>query len=138
MLAVDFGERRVGTAICEADEAFAVPLVTLDRRSDAQVITELAKIVEAEGIETLVVGEPRRLDGSRGDAAERARSFASKLAGKTGLPIVLVDEVLTSREAESRLREAGVDFRRDPGRVDAVAAQILLEETIARRRRSAK
>ena len=136
MLAIDFGERRVGTAICDPDETFAIPLLTLERRNDSQVVAELAELARSEGVETLLLGEPRRMDGSRGAAADRAASVARKLGEATGLPVVLVDEGLTSREAESRLREAGVDIRTQPGRVDAVAAQILLEDTIARRRRA--
>jgi putative Holliday junction resolvase len=79
-----------------------------------------------------VVGEPRKLDGSRGPAAERARRFGERLAGLTGLPLELVDEALTSVEAAERLRAAGVDPRRHPERLDATAAQILLQEALDR------
>jgi putative Holliday junction resolvase len=113
----------------------AMPLVTLERQSDAQVISELLRLADEECVELIVVGEPRRLDGSRGDAAHRAESFADKLQRATALPYLLVDESLTSREAERRLREAGIDYRKQPGKVDALAAQILLEEVLASRLR---
>jgi putative Holliday junction resolvase len=134
ILAIDLGEKRVGVAISTDDESVVLPLATLQRRNDVQVISELAEIIAREKVTRLVVGEPRRADGTRGGAAQRAASFARKLSRSTNLPCVLVDESLTSREAEQRLRDAGIDPRRDPGRVDAVAAQLLLEEAISSRR----
>jgi putative Holliday junction resolvase len=129
-LGIDFGEKRIGLAISEG--ALAVPLLTLKRRDDRSALEEIAGIVRREGVERLVVGEPRKLDGSRGPAAERARRFGERLAGLTGLPLELVDEALTSVEAAERLRAAGVDPRRHPERLDATAAQILLQEALDR------
>jgi putative Holliday junction resolvase len=129
-LAIDFGERRVGIAVSDPSGQISMPLATIERQSDSQVIAELAKIASEKRIELMVVGEPRRLDGSVGEAARRAASFAEKLQLETGLPYLLVNESLTSREAERRLREAGIDPRKQPGRVDALAAQILLDEVL--------
>ena len=133
-LGIDFGERRIGMAVSDAEATLATPLGTLTRKDDASVIRQLLKIVGDERIEALVIGEPRRLDGSRGDAAERVAAFAGKLARSAGLPYELVDEVHTSVEAGERLRDAGVDTRRHPERIDAVAAQIILQEALDRRR----
>lgn len=134
ILGIDFGERRVGVAISDAEASAATPFTTLPRKDDHSLIKDLLGIVRDEGIAALVVGEPRRLDGTRGDAAERAAAFARKLSDATGLPCELVDEVLTSVEARERLRDAGVDLRRHPERVDSVAAQIILQEALDRRR----
>lgn len=134
ILGIDFGERRIGVAISDAEGALSTPLLTLPRKDDASALQGLLEIVKAEGIEALVVGEPRRLDGSRGSAAERAAAFADKLAQAAGLPCELVDEALTSVAARERLRDAGVDTRRHPERIDAVAAQIILQEALDRRR----
>ena len=132
-LAIDFGERRVGVAISDPSGRISLPLATLERQNDAQVIDNLAEIVRDQGVELIVIGEPRRLDGSRGDAAARVASFARKLQGTIALPYLLVDETLTSREAERRLRQAGIDPRKSPEKVDALAAQILLEEVLEQR-----
>ena len=132
-LGIDFGSRRIGLALSDEQGRLAVPLETLARTSDRAAIAAIERLVRREGIERLVVGEPLRLDGRRGDAARRAARFASKLEAATGLPVELVDESLTSVEAEARLREAGVDPRRHPERVDAVAAQIVLQESLDRR-----
>jgi putative Holliday junction resolvase len=133
LLAVDFGTKRIGLAL--AHGGVAVPLATLARKSDAEAVAAIAALAREEGVTALVVGEPRRLDGSAGDAALRARAFAKKLGEATRLPCALVDEALTSHAAEERLREAGVDPRRHPERVDQMAALLLLEETLAREAR---
>jgi putative pre-16S rRNA nuclease len=129
-LGIDFGERRIGLAISDEEGRVAVPLSTLRRTSDRAAIAELLAIAAREGVGALVVGEPVNLDGSRGPAAERARSFAARLGRKSGLPWSLVNESLTTVEAAERLRAAGVDPRREPGRLDALAAQILLQEAL--------
>lgn len=135
-LAVDFGEKRIGLAISDPEGRVAVPLRTLRRESDKAAIREIAEIARREGVERLVVGEPLALDGTRGEAAERAGRFARRLAAATGLELELVDESLTSMEAERRLRAAGVDPRGHPERTDALAAQILLQEVLDQGKRN--
>ena len=130
VLGVDFGERRIGLAVSDPAGRWALPLTTVERRDDRSAVREIAEIARREEIGRLVVGEPLGLDGSAGDAAERARSFAAKLERATGLPCSLVDEALTSHEAEHRLRAAGVDPRKNRARVDEVAAQILLQDAL--------
>ncbi len=129
-LGIDFGERRIGLALSDPDGRVAVPFETLNRVSDRQAIECILEIVGREGVERLVVGEPLNLDGTSGPAAERARRFSRKLAADSGLPCEIVDESLTSVEAERRLRAAGTDPRRNPERVDALAAQILLQQVL--------
>jgi len=135
ILGIDFGARRIGIAISDEDGRVAVPHSTLERRSDAAAARAIAELARREGVGALVVGEPVNLDGTRGPAAERARAFAARLVAASALPCLLVNESLTTVEAAQRLREAGVDPRRDPGRLDAVAAQILLQEALDRRAR---
>lgn len=131
-LGVDFGERRVGVAVSDAAGRLALPLTTLERRSDRQLIGALEEIIRREGIGAVVVGDPVRLDGARGEASRRATGFARKLEAACGLPVRLVPETLTSHEARDRLRATGSDPRRHPERVDAVAAQLLLQDALDR------
>lgn len=131
-LGIDFGERRVGVAISDSEGAVSTPLLTLDRTSDRQVIERIRGIVEDEEIGALVVGEPRLLDGSLGEAAQRVQGFARKLESATGLAVHLIDEALSSHEADERLRAAGVPPRRRRAKIDEVAAQILLQEWLDR------
>ncbi len=132
-LGIDFGERRIGLAISDPDGKLAVPLTTFERRSDRQAVGRIAAIAREEGVEALVVGEPVGVEGQRGEAAERVARFATKLRHGTGLPLRLIDETLTSVEAERRLKAAGIDTRRKPERIDAAAAQILLQEALDQR-----
>jgi putative holliday junction resolvase len=129
-LGIDFGEKRIGLAISDPEGRLAVPLTTLVRRNDRSAIREIEEIARREEIGRLVLGEPVGLDGQRGEAAERVRRFGDRLAGITGLPVRLINESLTTVEAQERLRAAGIDPRREPERIDAVAAQILLQEAL--------
>ena len=131
-LGIDFGERRIGVAVSDPERTLALPRGVVERRSDRQAIGEIAALAREEGAALLVAGEPRGLDGVAGQAARRARSFAERLARATRLPLVLVDEALTSDEAARRLAAAGVGGAERRGRIDAVAAQILLQEALDR------
>lgn len=128
ILGIDFGEKRIGLAVSDPEGQLAVPLATVRRTSDSQAIRQIIEAALQQEIGLFVVGEPLNLDGSRGPAAARASSFARKLAAESGLPVEMTDETLTSVEAEERLREAGIDPRRHPEKVDATAAQILLQQ----------
>jgi len=133
-LGIDFGERRIGLALSDPEGRYAVPLTTLERSDDRTAVREIADVVAREEVAALVLGDPVNVDGRRGDASERVRRFAAKLAQATGLQPVLVPETLTTVAARERLEAAGVDVRRHPERLDATAAQILLEEALTRPR----
>jgi putative Holliday junction resolvase len=131
-LGIDFGEKRIGLAISDPAGRVAVPLTTLERRNDRSAVRQIAEIARDQGIGRLVLGEPVGLDGQRGPAAERVERFGRKLAEVTGLPLTRIDEALTTVAAAGRLREAGIDPRRQPERLDALAAQILLQDALDR------
>jgi putative Holliday junction resolvase len=134
-LGIDYGAKRIGLALSDPEGRVAVPLSTLMRKDDRSAAREIARIALREEVSRFVVGEPIGLDGARGEAAGRARRFGERLAELTGLPVEMINESLTSVEAAERLRAAGVDLRRNPERLDAVAAQILLQEALDRRDR---
>lgn len=135
-LGIDFGERRIGLAISDERNRIAVPLTVLERRNDDDAVTEIRDLAARENVARLVLGDPLGVDGTAGDAARRARSFARKLARATALPVEMVPETLTSVDAERRLQASprARGGRRRSGRaaVDAVAAQILLQEALDR------
>jgi putative Holliday junction resolvase len=133
-LGIDFGERRIGVAISDPEGSYALPSETLVRTDDAGAIRAIAEIAAREEVAWIVVGEPLRSDGSAGPPALRARKFAARLSSRCGLPVETIDETLTSREADHRLREAGVSPERRRERRDALAAQLLLQEALDRRR----
>jgi len=136
-LGIDFGERRIGLAISDPEGRFALPWRTLERTRDDDALATLVALIDEEQIESLAIGEPRRpADGATTAAARRVRRFGDRLSAASGLAVEWIDETLTSREADARLREAGVPPAKRAARRDALAAQILLQEALDRRRRS--
>ena len=134
VVALDVGDRRIGVAVSDATLTLARPVGVLQPTSletdalqlAAAEITRLA--TEEDGVSTIVVGLPRRLDGSVTDMTARVSTFAAELGSVTRLPIVLQDERLTSREAESRLAATDKDWRSRKRRLDAAAAAIILQD----------
>lgn len=131
---LDVGERRIGIAISDVTRTLARPvsvLLTSGLDGDAveRAVAELQRLAaEEDGLTALVVGLPRRLDGSPNDMTPRVEAFAAALGVRTALPVVLQDERLTSREAESRLALREKDWRARKKQLDAAAAAIILQD----------
>jgi putative Holliday junction resolvase len=133
VLAVDVGERRIGLAISDISRTLARPLRTLKVRSTGdgvdQVVAEIARLhAEEDGLSTVVVGLPIRLDGSPSEQTSRVTAFIEALRMRTAVPILTADERLSSREAESLLAERTRDWRQRKARLDAVAAAVILQD----------
>jgi putative Holliday junction resolvase len=133
VLAVDVGERRIGLAISDISRTLARPLRTLTVRSAVdgvdQVVAEIARLhAEEDGLSTVVVGLPIRLDGSSSEQTSRVTAFIEALKMRTAVPILTADERLSSREAESLLAERTRDWRQRKARLDAVAAAVILQD----------
>ena len=128
------GERRIGVAVSDATGTLATPAsvlqtASLDAGAVQLVVNELMRLIrDEEPITTIVVGLPRRLDGTATGMTPRVEAFAAALGTQTGVPIVLQDERLTSREAESRLAVREKDWRARKKRLDAAAAAIILQD----------
>ncbi|MEB2312984.1 MAG: Holliday junction resolvase RuvX [Sorangiineae bacterium] len=131
---IDLGKVRVGLAVADELGLMAHPRPFLDGRDPGRAVGELARLAVEERIELFVVGLPRTLSGAEGPPARRARRFAERLAARTGLPVELLDERLTTREAHARLREQGLDQRAARERVDSAAAAVLLQSWLDGRR----
>ena len=125
ILAVDPGSARIGLAISDADRMIALPLEVVPTARDGSHLRRIADVVGEREIHEIIVGLPRRLDGSEGPSAESARELAAQIAELTGASVALVDERLTTVAAERRLREAGVTKTRRM--IDSVAAAQLLQ-----------
>jgi len=106
----------------------------LDGDAVERAVAELARLAaEEDGLASLVVGLPRRLDGSPSDMTPRVQAFAAALGVRMALPVILQDERLTSREAESRLALREKDWRARKKRLDAAAAAIILQDYLDER-----
>jgi putative Holliday junction resolvase len=125
--AVDFGTVRVGLAVADELGLLAHPRPYLDGRNPERVVAELSLLAQAEGIDLFLVGLPRSLRGKEGLSARRARKLAQSLAKASGTRVLMVDEWLTTREAQGRLRQQGLDERSQRSRIDSAAAAVLLQ-----------
>jgi putative Holliday junction resolvase len=133
VLAVDVGERRIGLAISDVSRTLARPLLTLTIRNARDGVDQVAAEIvhlqeEDDGLSTVVIGLPVRLDGSPNDQTPRVAAFIDALKARTAVPILTADERLTSREAESLLAERTRDWRQRKARLDAVAAAVILQD----------
>lgn len=124
LLGLDLGERRVGVAISDPSATIASPLVTLD--AGPGLAAAVRRLAEEHQATVVVVGVPRRLDGSAGPAAESAMAFARILA-EGGLAVRLWDERLSTRQAERVLIDGGMSRRRRRQVTDRVAATLILQ-----------
>jgi len=137
ILAVDWGERRVGLAVSDPEGIIATGLETIVARSEADAVARVAAAAKEREVERIVVGLPLLMSGERGEAAENAQRFADALAQRTGLPVDTYDERLTSALSARRLREVGVKTGHSRSRVDEGAAVALLESFLLRLRAGA-
>src|SRR5213594_2853769 len=146
ILGVDYGRARIGLAVADAETRMAQPLSTLERINRNEDMRRLRELVREHGVSQIVVGLPLRLDGTRGEMAEEVERFAQRVRKQIGMPVEMVDERLTSWEAERLLEEVQGRFVHDekltssrkPKKVqtkmtvDAVAAAVILKEYLDR------
>lgn len=134
---------RIGLAIATAEARLARPLATLERVNRNEDMRRLRELALEHGVKQIVVGLPLLLDGTRGEMAEEAERFAQRVRKQTGLPVTMVDERLTSWEAERLLEEEfGKKYRdqhekrkkldNEKPTVDSVAAAVILREYLAK------
>jgi len=127
LLSFDFGLARIGVAVGETETGHAHPLAPIAEEANAARFAAIEKLLAEWKPSALVVGLPTHLDGTEHAMTARCRRFANQLHGRYGLPVALVDERLSSAEAEGRLAEAGHHgWRKQKPRLDSAAAQIIL------------
>lgn len=134
-LALDLGEKNIGVAVSDPDGVIAQPLTTLRRTGEAEDAERVAALVRQLGAAGVVVGLPRRLDGTDGPEAEAARRFGEALS-RAGVPrVTLWDERLTTVEAERVLLASDLSRRRRRQVIDRMAAVVILQSYLEAARR---
>lgn len=127
MLAFDYGERRIGVAVGEMQLGIAHPLETIDAAASEPRFARISALIEEWRPVLLVVGLPLALDGTEHRLSDLARKFSQRLHGRFGLEVRLVDERLSSVEAQRAARDSGLDGREAKKHLDSLAAKLILE-----------
>ncbi|MGN0459613.1 MAG: Holliday junction resolvase RuvX [Ruminococcus sp.] len=136
IMAVDLGKARTGIALCDKTELLASPLTQINEYNREKLLDKISDLAREKRAELLVVGLPKNMDGSEGESAQNARSFADELAEKTGLPVEMQDERGTTITAHNYLNATDTRGKKRKSVVDAVAATIILEDYLNRKHNS--
>ncbi len=137
-LGIDHGERRIGVAISDESKTIARPLTVIERRDDRDALARLLELINGAaaddgGLDLVVVGLPKRLDGTPSERTPRVAQFVAALAGCIAIPVVTEDERLSSREAESRLALFRKNWRDRKALLDAASAAVILQDYLDRK-----
>ena len=128
VLGIDYGERRMGLAVSDSLEIIAKPLKTLDRKKTFDYFSEILNIVIEKNVQKIVVGLPLTLKGKHSDQTKVVQKFIEKLKQAVKIPVIHIDERLSSVAAVRSLKEMGVKTGHEKGRIDETAAAIILQE----------
>lgn len=128
VLAVDLGSVRIGLAVSDPGGLVAQPLDVITNDENA------LQVIASHEADEFVVGLPIKMNGTKGPEAEAAEAFAQELRNRTGKPVTLWDERLSTVEAERTMRSGGTNARKQRGRVDKVAAAVFLQTFLESRR----
>jgi putative Holliday junction resolvase len=131
-LAIDYGTRRTGLAVCDAQETMAFPLDVIQGQKN--LIQRIGQIVASEHIDAIVLGLPLNMDGSRGPQARQVLAFAKRLQQHVGVVVHFQDERLSSFGAEEKLQATGLSKAKQRARLDAVAAAEILQAFLEERK----
>ncbi len=129
-MAIDYGEKRVGVAISDPTATLATPLETLQRRRGQRPpLRALEELARAHDVGGVVVGLPLTFEGAEDEWCAEIRSVGDELGRRLELPVVYIDERMTSVQAQEAIRGSGRRLmqRRERGRVDAAAAAVILQ-----------
>lgn len=133
ILALDLGRRRIGLAVSDELSLTAQGLPTLERTNNLADIAALAKLAAEHSVGRFLVGKPIHMSGDEGRQAVWVRQFAGNLEARTGVPVTLWDERLTTVEAQRVLRQSGVSIEKRGRAIDRLAAVLLLQNYLDHR-----
>jgi putative holliday junction resolvase len=138
ILAMDYGEKFIGVATyCVNRDPYPTPYGRIANKGREEVRKELQRLIDDEGVDLLVIGLPYLTDGKATSSTQRAQDFISYIKECFTLPIYEQDETLSTFEAESRMKSSPqYNFQVDLSQIDAVAACVILEDFIRRKKSS--
>lgn len=128
ILALDIGTKRIGIALSDPLLITSQPFCTIQRKPESNALTQIVDITNKYNVKKIVAGLPLMMNGDYGPQAQDCEGFAKKVEQKTNINVIFIDERLTSFEAEEILKKQGVKYTKDKGKIDMVAASIILQE----------
>lgn len=134
-LALDVGTKRIGVAVSDPLNMFAIGVDTIRRKPDDESIKAITSLCQSYNIEKLVVGLPVNMDGTQGFQARDVSSYADKIKSQTDIEIIFQDERLTSHEAQNILLEQNISPSKNKELVDKKAAELILQEYLESKQR---
>ena len=134
IMAIDYGDAHTGIAISDFTCTLAGYTTVINSRKAEVVVQEIGKTIAEHGVSELVLGYPKNMDGTLGPRAEKAAAFAETLREATGLAVTLWDERRTTIDAHNILMAGGKNAKQRKKTVDAVAAALMLEGYLTRRK----
>lgn len=133
-IAFDYGDVRIGVAVCDPDGILATPLTTLQSK-DVALKKQIAEIIEEYEPVKIYVGQPKLLSGEDGTAVAKVLGFTEMLTSNFDVPVILVDERLSTVSAARHLRDSGINAKDARSVIDAAAAVAILEQGLANERK---
>ncbi len=128
VLAIDYGTKSIGLAICDELQVTVRPLTTIRPPNMSQAPERIGQLAVEYEVEAIVVGLPLNMDGTRGEAVDKVEKFVTELQPHISVSVVMVDERLTSLEADKILREMGVSLKERKAKSDEYAAVLILQD----------
>ena len=132
LLGIDYGTVRIGLALSDPTRTLASPLPFLENSSPSQVISTMAALIETHQITGLVIGMPRNMDGTYGPSAQKVRDFIAQIQKSISLPIIPIDERLTTAQASKQLSGIGLNQKQLRKKVDSSSACLILQQYLDR------
>ncbi len=128
VLAVDYGERRVGLAVSDEIGITAQGLETIEVNDESEILLRVARKADETGAETIVIGLPLNMNGTESEKSRKVREFGKQLSKETSLPVVFYDERMTSKQAHNVMREINKKTRGNKPMIDRISATLILQE----------
>jgi putative Holliday junction resolvase len=136
-LAFDYGDVRIGVAVCDPDAILATPVITL-RKNDDNLWEKIEELIEEYEPIHIYIGSPKHLSGQSSTSMQKAEDFRNLVFERTGIDCSMIDERLSTVGAAKQLRESGLNARESKSAIDQAAAVAILEQAIALEKRKLK
>lgn len=135
ILAIDYGEVRIGLAISDPMQIFAFPLMVIDLKKTTDSIQTIENVVKEKDVKKIIVGYPLKLNGSEGIQTEKVKRFVKEMKERINIDIEMIDERLTTMSAQRELKQVGINHKKQRRIIDEVAASKLLEMYLEMKKR---